>query len=91
MKKPIKTKTYRVFVTRHYIAVDWMDVVATSPGRARSRAEAVARKIRPDARAEATDNGWIGDEPVEVPRPGARNKGTHKMTEIRKGVFRCED
>lgn len=83
-------KTYRVFVTRHYIAVDWIDLKADSPAKAKRKAEKLIAKERPDARAEATDNHWHADEPVEVDHPGAFNSGTHKMREIDVDAYMCE-
>ncbi len=81
---------YRVFVTRHYIAVDWFDLQAESPAKARRIAERQARRQKPDVRAEATDNGWHADEPVTVRHAGqfgSSGKGRHKMKEIAPGVF----
>lgn len=63
-------KTYRVFLARHYIAVDWYDIEATSPKVARKAAKKAARKHMSDARREAVDNGWIPEEPVEIEYPG---------------------
>jgi hypothetical protein len=75
-------KTYRVFVTRHYIAVEWFDIKAKSPAKAKRLAKAAAYKVAYDARQDATDNGWIPDEPVVVKRPGAYAGGTLKMQSI---------
>lgn len=84
-------KTYRVFVTRHYVAVDHFDIEADKPSIAKQRAEAAARQRTPDARTQATDNGWIGDNPVEIERPGYWAHGTHEMIEIRPGVFHTKE
>jgi hypothetical protein len=54
-----KMKTYRVFVTRTYIAVRYYDIEAGSGRDAEKVAVAAANKLVPDARAEATDNGWM--------------------------------
>ena len=63
-------KTYRVFVTRHYIAVDYFDIEATKPLTARNAAVKAAYKLRFDPRSEATDNTWLADEPVEISKLG---------------------
>ena len=81
-------KTYRVFTTRHYIAVDWYDVRAVNAGIARRNAVNAVKRLRPDARAEATDNGWHGDDPVTVPRIGYHAFGTHRMKKIAPGVYK---
>ncbi len=66
--------TYRVFVTRTYIAVRYYDVEAGSERDAEKIAVAAAKKLVPDARAEATDNGWMPENPagcaVEIPNLG---------------------
>ena len=66
--------TYRVFVTRHYIAVRYFDVTTTSARRAEDIAKRYARRAYRDVRTEATDNGWQVDlnEPVDVGTPGGR-------------------
>jgi hypothetical protein len=74
--------TYRVFVTRHYIAVRWYDVEAPTPAKARRLAERVARKQVPDARQEATDNGWIADEPTAIPYIGVGLVGHYNMQQV---------
>jgi hypothetical protein len=80
--------TYRVFVQRHYIAVEFFEVKAKSPGRARSLAERAAKKLRPDPRLKATDNGWIADDPIKIKRPGAYPDGwTHPVKKISPHVF----
>lgn len=85
-KSPIKT--FRVLVTRHYIATDWYDVQASTPAKAKRAAEATVRKLRRDARAAAVDNGWIGSDPIEVPRPGHySNDLRYKVREVAPGVF----
>lgn len=63
-------KTYRVFVTRHYISVEFFDVEADSPARAERAAEAAARHLYPDMRAVANDNGWHADQAGEIPNLG---------------------
>ena len=80
-------KTYRVFSTRHYIAVEWYDVRAETKAKARSLAQRTVRRRRKDDRAVATDNGWHADDPIVVPRIGS-GAGTHKMTRVAKGVYR---
>lgn len=85
---------HRVFVTRHYIAVQWYDVRAKNPAQARRRAEVAARKLQPDARATATDNGWIADEPtaiVAVGQCGSDGRGRHQMREVCPGVWGTVD
>ncbi len=82
--------TYRVFLTRHYIAVEWYDVKATTAARARGKAKRAANKLLPDARAEASDNGWIADKGVILTELGSFSGGTHPMREVDKGVFKNE-
>ena len=76
-------KTYRVFVTRHYIAVDFYDIEAETPRKAKAVARNAAYKLRPNPRMEATDNTWLPDEPVEIKRLG------HSVTPFKvKEVYR---
>ncbi len=73
-------KIYRIFLTR------------LSEKRARSKAERYIRKAKPDVRAIATDNGWHGDEGVELKCIGQFGKNlesTHSMREANKNVFVC--
>ena len=58
--------TFRVFVTRHYIAVRWYDIQAKSAATAANVAVRHARHASPDVREEATDNGWIADPAVQI-------------------------
>jgi len=64
----MENKIYRVFVTRHFIAVKWYDVVATSPKKAGRLGEKAAKEYSKgaDVRSEATDNHWHSDEPMEI-------------------------
>jgi hypothetical protein len=88
----LEVKSFRVFVTRHYIAVDWFDVKAESPRKAASKARKYVRRARPDVRAEATDNHWQTDEPVELKKGiGSWDSGIHKMSEVATGVFHTRD
>lgn len=64
-------KTYRVFVTRHYIDCQFFDVEALTPAKAERIAKSAAYKLRADSRAEAVDNGWIPDSVTELPRIGS--------------------
>ncbi len=63
-------KTYRVFVTRHYIDTCFFDVESESPAKAKLAAGKAANILRPDSRPKATDNGWIPDEPSEIAHTG---------------------
>ena len=63
-------KTYRVFVTRHYIDVCFFDVESDSLLNVKTAARKAAYKLRADSRTEATDNGWIPDQPVSIERLG---------------------
>jgi len=63
-------KTYRVFLTRHYVAVEYYDVEASTPAKAKRAAETAVRNLMKDMRAQATDNGWHGDKPTEIPSLG---------------------
>ena len=62
---------FRFFVSRNFISVRWFDIESDSLKHARSIARKAARKVYPDTRAEATDNGWIPDEGHEVERIGS--------------------
>lgn len=66
----IKTNIYRVFIERNYIAVEFFDIKAKNKPSARRIAEKAGYKIYPDVRQEATDNGWISTEPVNIPKLG---------------------
>jgi hypothetical protein len=81
--------TYRVFLTRHFIDVMWLDINEDSPLKARNKAEKLANQLRgrEASRAVATDNNWHADEPVKVARPGSYASGTHAMVELDEGVF----
>jgi hypothetical protein len=81
-------KNYRIFVTRHYIDVLFFDVKADKPYKAKRMAEKAARKVRPNSRDVATDNGWIADEPATLQRIG-QNRTSHifKTREIMPNVF----
>jgi len=57
---------YRVFLTKHYIAVEFYDIKAKDKKIAKRIALKVANKLKKDVRNEATDNGWIVDDPVEI-------------------------
>lgn len=83
-------KVFRVFLTRHYIASQWVDVKAGTALKAQNKARNAMYQHQPDARSVAVDNGWIPEEPVEVTRPGSYGKGTdsvYPMTEILEGVY----
>ncbi len=69
-------KTYRVFVSRHYIDVCFFDVKAETSNKAQKVAEKAAYKLRADSRAVATDNRWHSEEPTPIPRLGSRGKKT---------------
>ena len=86
-----KNKAFRVFVTRHYIAVEWYDIKAPTPARARRMAERTARGLVPDARAVATDNHWHADDPTDIPFVGSAACGKMRMKRIAKGVYRARD
>jgi hypothetical protein len=87
-------KLYRVFLTRHYIEVDYVELKSTSEKKARRKAETFMRKFRPDVRATATDNGWHSDDPVEIKHVGQfgkDGKGRHSMLELSNGIHICHD
>ena len=63
-------KTYRVFTTRHYIAVEFFDIEAENEKKAKRLAQQAARKLYPDAREHAVDNHWYSDESTEIPALG---------------------
>ena len=77
-------KNYRVFVTRHYIAVRFFDVRATSPKKAKTLARSAAYTICADARNEASDNTWLADEPQQISRLGKSSTGINKLKFILK-------
>ena len=74
--------TYRVFASRHYIAVRFFDIEAESEKAARSLAERAANKICPDARAEATDNTWLAGEAEPIVELGLSATGKNKLREV---------
>jgi hypothetical protein len=86
MKKDTKEHIYRVFVERHYIAVEWFDVRTSTYGKAMRKATAAANKL-PDPRLTATDNGWISEMPVQVPTIGSHSAGVHDMVRVADGVY----
>jgi hypothetical protein len=63
-------ETYRVFVDRYYIAVTYFDVKAKNSRCAKNAARKAAYHIKPNPIEEATDNGWIPEEPVFIPKLG---------------------
>ena len=63
--------TYRVFVTRHFIAVQFYDVEAENEKDARKVARKAAETLEPDVRDEAADNGWRADDPTEISHIGS--------------------
>ena len=65
---------YRVFVTRYYTAVNFFDIECETARQAASLATRAARQLRPDPRLEATDNGWIPDEPITIKRIGQHGR-----------------
>lgn len=86
MKRP-----YRVTCTRHYIAVELVDVMASSPAQAAAVAKRAVQKVSPDPRETATDNGWQADDLVEIPTIGCGAGAPYKQTEVEDGVFVFED
>lgn len=68
---------YRVTVARHYIDVKIVDVVCSREQDARGIAERAVQLAFPDVRAAATDNGWHGDNPLQVDHVGYWKNGTH--------------
>lgn len=86
-----KKKFRRVFVERHYIAVEWYDILSVSDKDARTKAVNAANKIVPDPRQAANDNGWIADPHViPIDRPGQfgiDGKDTHDVVELLPNVF----
>lgn len=82
----------RVFLTRHYISVTWFDVMASTDAEARRKATKAAYKLKPDPRAQATDNGWIPDAPVILEAGiGSSVAGISEVVEILPGVFHNKD
>ena len=63
--------TYRVFVTRHYIAVTFFDIESDSKKHAKQDARKAAQELFPDSRSMAADNGWIPDDAVDIPALGS--------------------
>jgi hypothetical protein len=59
-------ETYRVFVTRYYIAVEYFDILAKTERKAEKTAIAAAKALSPDPRLTAIDNGWIADSAVDI-------------------------
>jgi hypothetical protein len=66
---------YRVYVTRHYIAVKFYDIEAESEEKAGSLARKTVRKQLPDVRQTATDNLWQLDSVTEIPHVGHSSVG----------------
>lgn len=62
--------TYRVFVDRHYVAVEFYDIEAPTAEMAEKAAKKAVNKLIPDARAMAVDNRWSVDSAVEIPNLG---------------------
>lgn len=58
--------TYRVFVTRHYIDVEFYDIECSTAKKAEKVAERAAKKLIPDSRSRATDNGWHSEDALEI-------------------------
>jgi hypothetical protein len=89
MAEPKEAKPYRVFVTRHYIAVEFFDVMATTPRRAKTMAKKAAQKLRPDPRLSATDNHWQADAPTPLENGlGSYAGGVSPLREVAPGVFK---
>lgn len=85
---PEGCKIHRVFVTRHYICCRSVEVIAKSSRAANRKAESVARKLWPDVRAAATDNGWIGDHPsVTLDRLGQSASHTFPVRLVAPGCY----
>jgi len=75
-KKNAPNKLYRVFLTRHFIAATYVEVVADSEKKARSKAKKVVENMLPDVRQRATDNHWqIEDAPVVIEHVGHHSQG----------------
>lgn len=55
-------KTFRVFVTRHYISCEHFDIEAETKSKACSAAKKVAQQLYPNPRSYATDNEWQASE-----------------------------
>ena len=68
-------KVFRVFVERHYIAVTYVEVTATTASKAEAKARKVVRKLQPDVRATATDNGWQAEPAIEIAHVGFHSPG----------------
>lgn len=56
--------SYRVFVMRYYIAVEYYDIEADTARNAEKVAVAAAKALLPDVRADAVDNGWRLENPA---------------------------
>jgi hypothetical protein len=64
-------KTYRCFLSRNFIAVNFFDIESDSAKHAQADACKAANKLFPDVRNIATDNGWIPDEAIDIPFIGS--------------------
>ncbi len=73
---------YRVFVTKTYIDVLCFDIESSDIEKARSIAEKVATKIKPDSRSEAVDNGWHSDDGIEIESLGYYANGNYPCKEV---------
>lgn len=91
MQKMKTEKNYRVFVNRHYIAVEWFDIKAKSTIQAIRKAESTARKLYKDVREIAVDNDWQAEEPVEIDEIGSHAHGIYQMDEVSKNVFHTRE
>jgi hypothetical protein len=86
--KKKEPKHYRVFLSRHYIAVQFYDVLAVDEKQARKLATQAANVERPHARQDAVDNGWIADDPVSIPRIGDTAAGVKPVAKVTINVFK---
>jgi len=76
------SKTYRVFVTRHFIKATFYDIEADSIRKARTIAKKAAYALEKNVRESATDNGWIPDEGIEIASIGDCKTHQMKMKEV---------
>lgn len=92
MKKEKPKKAYRVFADRHYIAVCWVDVMATDEKEASKLAIKYCKTYIPDARAQATDNHWHAtDGALQIDHIEMGEGEPYGMIEVIPDVFRIPD
>lgn len=84
-------KTYRVFLSRHYIATRFYDVRAPSARAAEGKAKRFATRKHKDVRAEATDNGWHPQREgaLQIERLGGRGPDfpPNKVRRVAPGIY----